>query len=231
MIRAVVFDFDGLILDTESAIFDALVELFAEHGGTIEEAEWASTIGTHAGMDEYAVLLERATTPPPPREEFARLHEARVRQLLEAEQALPGVLEWLEAAAELGLKVGIASSSSAGWVNGHVERLGLAHHFAVVSTRGEGVPAKPAPDVYLRACEALEVDPADAVAVEDSPNGIAAAKAAGLACVAVPNRLTRPLDLSAADLVVETLADLPLAELVSARGGPPSRTGRPGAGP
>ena len=205
-IEAVVFDFDGLILDTESVIFDVLVEIWAEHGCTLDEAEWAQAIGTHGGWDDYAALVERAAGPVPPRDELEARHEARVRELLVAEEALPGVLEWLDAAAELGLRVGIASSSSAGWVNGHVERLGLAGHFAAVSTRTEHVPAKPAPDLYLLACERLGVTPGDAIALEDSPSGVAAAKAAGLTCIAVPQYAEA--DVSAADRVIDSLERL-----------------------
>jgi HAD superfamily hydrolase (TIGR01509 family) len=216
-VRAVVFDFDGLILDTERPFFTAWAEAWAENGCELDPAEWAACIGTHGVFDPYEALAERCGTPLPPADDFEARCDARALELIHAEAVLPGVVDWLTAAPGLGLGVGIASSAPPHWVEGHLERLGLRHHFPVVSTRDGVLPAKPAPDLYLATCAGLGVDPTDAVAVEDSPNGIAAAKAAGMFCVAVPNHMTRPLDLSAADLIVHSLADLPLAQLVDDR--------------
>jgi HAD superfamily hydrolase (TIGR01509 family) len=127
---------------------------------------------------------------------------------------MPGVEQWIADVRRLHLGIAIASSSPIEWVHGHLTRLGVRDRFDHVSCRDVDVPGKPAPDVYLRACEALGVSPADALAVEDSPNGIAAAKAAGLRCVAVPNAITAPLDFSQADLVVASLAEVPLAAAI-----------------
>jgi beta-phosphoglucomutase-like phosphatase (HAD superfamily) len=114
--------------------------------------------------------------------------------------------------------MGIASSSPIVWVEHHVDRLGLLHRFACVACVNEVIPAKPDPTSYRLACEALHADPKRSIAVEDSPHGIAAAKDAGLFVVAVPHALTANLDLSRADLVVESLADVTLGEvLVSVR--------------
>jgi HAD superfamily hydrolase (TIGR01509 family) len=216
-VQAVVFDFDGLILDTERPYFTAWAEAWADHGCELDPAEWAVCIGTHGGFDPYEALAARVTVPLAPPDELEAACDARALELIHAETVLPGVLDWLTAAPDLGLGVAIASSAPPHWVEGHLERLGLRHHFPVVSTRDGVLPAKPAPDLYLASCAGLGVDPGDAVAVEDSPNGIAAAKAAGMFCVAVPNHMTRSLDVSAADLVVESLADLPLGQLVEAR--------------
>ncbi len=123
--------------------------------------------------------------------------------------------DWLDDAARLGLALGVASSSEADWVEGHLGRLGLLDRFTCLSCFDGRRPGKPAPDLYLAACDALGVAPADALAVEDSGNGVAAAKAAGLRCVAVPHDLTRDHDLSPADLVVPSLAELPLEEAMA----------------
>jgi HAD superfamily hydrolase (TIGR01509 family) len=139
----------------------------------------------------------------------------RRNELLDAETVLPGVDAWLDEAERAGYGIAIASSSPHEWVHGHLTRLGLVQRFAHISCRGEGVPAKPAPDVYLRACAALRVEPVAALAVEDSPNGIAAAKTAGLRCVAVPNGITRPLDFSQADIVLDSLREASLHEVVA----------------
>src|SRR4051794_22340935 len=193
-LRAVVFDFDGLILDTEVPSFRSWQEAYDAHGATLDEADWHAAIGTLRGLNPYELLLERATLPVPPVEELLEMRNQRKMELVLAEAVLPGVLEWLEAAVERDLGLGVASTSPADWVEPHLERLGLRHHFHVVSCWDEHLEPKPAPDVYLAALDALAVSGAEAVAVEDSPNGVTAAKAAGLFCVAVPNGLTRSLD-------------------------------------
>jgi beta-phosphoglucomutase-like phosphatase (HAD superfamily) len=126
------------------------------------------------------------------------------------------VLEWLDDAELLGLALGVASSSPLAWVEGHLERLGIRSRFRSIVCRTHNRPPKPAPDLYLAALDDLGVAASDTIAVEDSPNGITAAKAAGLFCVAVPNPMTRPLDFSGADLLLDSLADLPLSELAQA---------------
>ena len=210
--RAVVFDFDGSILDTETPILTAWQETFEAHGcPPLTQDEWAMAVGTVGGLDMAALLLERALGTV----DEAAVHQrrrARVHELLLAEVVRPGVERWLDDARELGLGLAVASSSPRSWVGSHLERLGLVDRFVHLSCYGDGIPAKPAPDVYLHACAALGVEPSEALAVEDSPHGVAAAKAAGLRCVAVPNEVTRGLELSAADLVVDSLEELPLAE-------------------
>jgi beta-phosphoglucomutase-like phosphatase (HAD superfamily) len=109
----------------------------------------------------------------------------------------------------------VASSSSVGWVDGHLRRLGLRDAFAVVRCAGDVPRVKPDPALYLSVLEATGIPAAEALALEDSPNGVLAAKRAGLACVAVPNPLTARLDLGAADLRLGSLAELPLSELLA----------------
>jgi HAD superfamily hydrolase (TIGR01509 family) len=214
-VRAVVFDFDGLVLDTETPVFQAWKEAFESHGAApLTLAEWSAEIGSHGVIDFVALLHERATRPV----DLELMHAARRArhdELIAVEKILPGVVEWLDAADELGLAIAVASSSPYDWVLPNLDRLGIGHRFAHVSCRDEHVPAKPQPDVYLRACAALEVAPNEAIAVEDSPNGITAAKAAGLWCVAVPNGVTAPLDFSAADVVVPSLAALALRDAIA----------------
>lgn len=212
MVDALVWDFDGLILDTETPIFVAWQEAYAAHGvDPLTLDEWAAEIGTHAGLDVVGELRRRAGYVDGA---LLAARQHRRDALLAEEAVRPGVLEWLDAADARGLRLAIASSSEPEWVLNHLERLGIRHRFGPVCCRGDGLPAKPAPDLYLAACAALDVDPARALAVEDSPHGITAAKAAGLACVAVPNRITAALDLTAADLVIPSLADSSLDEVL-----------------
>jgi HAD superfamily hydrolase (TIGR01509 family) len=212
-LKALVFDFDGLILDTEGPVFHSWRETFEACGATLTLEEWSDTIGRANSADPADLLAERTGAPLDEARRAAR--KARRDELLAAEAVLPGVHAWLDDAARLGLPVGVASSSEVDWVAGHLERLGLADRFTCLSCFDGRLQGKPAPDLYLAACEALGVAPADALAVEDSGNGVAAAKAAGLRCVAVPHDLTRDHDLSPADIVVPSLAGLPLEEAMA----------------
>jgi HAD superfamily hydrolase (TIGR01509 family) len=142
----------------------------------------------------------------------------RRTQLVLAQPVLPGVTELVDAARVAGLRVGVASSSSCQWVNGHLERLGLRDRFDCVRCRDDVAAVKPAPDLYLASIECLGVRADEALAIEDSPNGVAAAKAAGLRCVAVPNVITGGLDLSGADVVLESLDGVTPAALVARLG-------------
>jgi HAD superfamily hydrolase (TIGR01509 family) len=209
-IEAVVFDFDGLILDTEGPVFVAWQEEFEAHGCpplTIEE--WAAEIGTTGGLDLVELIRTRATRPFEEEAMHAR-RKGRRDELLARETTRPGVDAWLDEADELGLALAIASSSRREWVEPHLERLGLLHRFAYLACHTKSIAGKPAPDTYLAACAAVGVAPGAALAIEDSPHGVAAAKAAGLRCVAVPHEITERLDLSGADIRLNSLADTTL---------------------
>jgi HAD superfamily hydrolase (TIGR01509 family) len=133
-----------------------------------------------------------------------------------AEQVIrPGVVDLLDQADALGIPAAVASSSTSTWVEGHLDRLGVLDRFAAVRTRDHVEHAKPWPDLFLAATDAVGVEPHTAVAFEDSHNGCLAAKAAGLFCVVAPNDITRSQDFSGADLVVTSLAEVVLADLSS----------------
>jgi HAD superfamily hydrolase (TIGR01509 family) len=210
-IDAVVFDFDGLILDTEMPSFVSWREVFEHFGCELTEEEHVSTLGSN--FDRIELLRGRVTSPLPPDDEVRALKFRRHQELLADIEPLPGVMSWLDEADALGISLGIASSSPPDWVHDLLDRFDLRRRFAAVICCGDDLPRKPEPDAYLAACTALGVHPSTAVAVEDSANGVAAAKAAGLLCVAVPNELTRGLDLSAADVRLTSLADESLADV------------------
>lgn len=217
-VEAVVFDFDGLILETEEAIYIALRELWADHGHELTVEMWAQSIGTNSedAFDAIAELNRRVGTDYTEAGLTPRLRP-RIDELVEAGDLLPGVLEWVTDAEDLGIGIGIASSSGRRWIVGHLERLGHHERFPVVSCFDDVQIHKPAPDAYLEACRRLGVDPRHALALEDSVNGVLAAKAAGMWCVAVPTVMTRHLDFAGAgaDLVVESLASASLADVIS----------------
>lgn len=215
MIRALIFDFDGLMLDTEGPDYRAWQEVFAQHGHELPLAVWSECIGRAADWFDPLARLESLVGTPIDRDAGHAWQRERHRELIEAEPLLPGVSEYLMAARRLGLRLAIASSSSPGWVGGHLERLKLSAYFECVRCWGDVERAKPAPNLYLAALASLGVTASEAIAFEDSFNGVRAAKEAGLFCVAVPNALTAHLDLGQADLLLRSFADLPLPALLA----------------
>jgi len=215
MIEALVFDFDGLILDTELPIFHSWQELYRRHGLYLPFEKWAVNIGTAEELfDPGEELIRLAGNGRDFAPEFAHRH-AHELELIHNQPPLPGVVDYLKAAQEMELKLGLASSSSGSWVQGHLERLGLRKYFSCVRTGDDVLYTKPDPTLYRLALECLGVAPQNAIAFEDSRNGALAAKSAGIFVVVVPNALTRRTDTSLADLALVSLADLPLADLIS----------------
>jgi len=215
MIRAIVFDFDGLILDTELPEFQSWQTIYQVHGCTLPFAVWATCIGTTEAFDPHAYLEEQLGRAVD-REAVRLQQRQQCDTLIAAQVILPGVHDYIADARCLGLQLGVASSSSRAWVHGHLTRLEIHQHFVCIKCRDDVPRTKPDPALYHAALAALGVRPEEAIALEDSPNGIMAAKRAGLFCVAVPNPLTRQLPLHQADLQISSLAALPLPELLSA---------------
>jgi HAD superfamily hydrolase (TIGR01509 family) len=212
-LRGIVFDFDGLILDTEWSVYSAIAEIYTEHGHELDLEWWRSIVGTPGG-DDWSERLEQLVGQELDHDHLYDRSVRRHHELVDAMPPLPGVTDLIEAAHAEGLKLAVASSSMTRWLERNLTRVGLHERFDALCGRDVvGGRGKPDPDVYLAALEAIGVEAATAVAIEDSPHGVTAAKAAGLACVAVPNRITAPGDFSAADLVVDSLAALTLAEL------------------
>jgi len=213
---ALVLDFDGLILDTETCTYDAMVDIFRDHGLELDLARWQAILGT-ADRPHWTEWLADELGRPVDRDTLvAQREKARMAALV----TLPpcaGVEDLLAAAAGAGVPCGVASSSSAEWVVSHLERLGLRDRFAAVVTSddvgGDRRRTKPAPDLFLAAAAAVGQPPARCVVLEDSPNGVRAGKAAGMAVVAVPGPMTAGLDFGGADLVVPSLVDLDLVHL------------------
>jgi HAD superfamily hydrolase (TIGR01509 family) len=213
-IRAFLFDFDGLILDTETASRAGWAWLYREHGHELPPEKWALMVGTIGGWDPMG-HLETLVGEPLEAEALNERRYAHELSLLEAEELRPGIAEYLEAAERHGLKRAIVSSASRRWIDMHLARLERAIGWdAIVTADRDEERAKPRPTLYLEALDLLGVAPDEAVVFEDSPNGIRAAKAAGIFVVGIPNSVTKDFGLDEADLVVESLADLPPEELL-----------------
>jgi HAD superfamily hydrolase (TIGR01509 family) len=216
MIKAIIFDFDGIIMDTESVEFQVWNTIFAEQGVDFPLNIWLRDVvgATVANFD----LAEYLATTTGRDFDLAALHEQASMARMDAQARLsvmPGVTEILAAAKRLALRLAIASSSPHPWVDGYLKQVGLTGTFEAVMCREDVPSVKPAPDLFLRALGALGVSAAETIVFEDSPIGIQAAKRAGLRVVAVPNPVTKHSDLSHADLLLGSLADLPLEMILA----------------
>lgn len=217
-LEAVVFDFDGLIIDSEWVIYETARAAFSVHGHDLTVEAWATIVGLSDDDDDraWSTLLAAMGIEALDRAAFAATHAEQDRSNRDALPLLPGVEVLVDSLTAASVPIGVASSSSVGWLERHLDRLGLLHRFGtLVGADVVGGIGKPAPDVYLRACADLDADPARSVALEDSAHGVTAAKAAGMAAVAVPSRITRHNDFAHADLVVDSVAHLTVDGLAS----------------
>ncbi|HWH77604.1 MAG TPA: HAD-IA family hydrolase [Candidatus Binatus sp.] len=218
MIKALIFDFDGLIIDSESPEFQVWQDAFAEQGHELGFELWADLVGRPPNHFDLYDYFHRQINPSVNIDEFRKERRARVVALTEAQPVLPGVHDYLRDAARIGLKIGLASSSSGQHVRGHLSRLDLLRYFHTTKCFEDTDTHKPAPGPYRAVLEALGVEPAETVAFEDSPNGVTSAQAAGIFCVAVPNPVTSRLPLEHADYQMASLAAEPLEQILARAG-------------
>jgi HAD superfamily hydrolase (TIGR01509 family) len=215
-LRGLLFDFDGLLVDTESPSRLGWEELYREHGHELPLDEWATLVGTIGAPFDPFAHLEALVGRPLDREELNSRRRAREFELIDLEDLRPGVEKYLDEARTRGLRTAVVSSSSVDWIERNLRRLDRLEHWdLIVAADGDVSRAKPQPTLYLDALRRLSLRADEAAAFEDSPNGVRAAKGAGLFCVAVPNPVTATLALDEADIVVESLADLPFADLLA----------------
>ncbi len=213
-ISALIFDFDGLIVDTETPAFLSWQEIYAEFGVQLSLQEWIVCLGTISTAFNAIADLEQKTRRHLDATTIWTKRQRRKGELTANQPVLPGVNSYLHTAQTLGLKIGLASSSPHTWVEGHLARLNLLHYFECLQCAEDVPEVKPHPALYTQALEQLGVSPDAALAFEDSPNGVAAAKAASLRCVAIPGPLCRNIPLKDADFLIPSLAAMPLPELL-----------------
>jgi HAD superfamily hydrolase (TIGR01509 family) len=220
MITALIFDFDGLILDTETPEFQVWQAIYREYGHELPAQEWSKIIGGY-GMSDFdaAEHLAQLTHGGVDAMSLRARHRRESDELTLAEPLLPGVAELIEEARSYRLRLAIASSSPHGWVDTHLARLGMFELFDQVICADDVPPGrtKPNPDLYHKALEALHISAAQAIAFEDSHNGVKAAGGAGIFVVAVPNQITSLLGVDGADLTLKSLKDFRLAEFLDRR--------------
>jgi putative hydrolase of the HAD superfamily len=211
-VKALIFDFDGLIIDSESPGYRAWTELYESHGCSLPLDKYSACIGTIDGFDLHGYLEEQSGRSLD-RDELEAACYARWRELVKDQPLLPGIERTLSAATARDLKIAVASSSTKRWVTKSLEKFGILDRFDAICTRDDVAAVKPDPELYLLALRRLGVSADEAIAFEDSPNGILAAKSAGIFCVFVPNPLTTNVTSHLADWRLESLEEFDLEDV------------------
>lgn len=211
-INGLIFDFDGLIIDTEIAEFQSWNQISKLFGIELPIDQWSAYIGTD-GMFNVFEYLEKKLNKMIDRDQLTILRLEKEHVLINSQPVLPGVRELIIEAKQNKVGVALASSAPNQWVTSQLKRVGLINYFDGINTREDVKAVKPSPELYLNALNGLAISRSNAIAFEDSPTGIQAAKEAGIFCVAVPNQLTARLDTSQADVVLPTLNGINLSTL------------------
>lgn len=213
MIKAVIFDFDGLIIDTESVWFEVFHDI-AKQDFQIELniRDFALAVGT--STDPYYELIEKQLGYSIDRLAFGQKAYKEFQNRVASIQPRDGVKEYISYASNNGFKIGLATSSSYQWVLGYLEKFELVSYFDTILTSDMVGTKKPDPKVYLEALKALEALPKEAIAFEDSLNGLKAAVSAGIATVLVPNGLTKYTDFPSDSIKITSMADIELPLLL-----------------
>ncbi|MBU8917820.1 HAD family hydrolase [Bacillus sp. FJAT-29953] len=211
--KAIIFDFDGLIVDTETIWFKAYKEVLEKgYGINLTLLQFSKVIGTD-DTELFAYIQENLSTPI-----NSEAIENSVKQIVlektKEAAAREGVEDYLKEAKELGLKIGLASSSSREWVEGFLKKLHIFKYFDVIKTRDDVSKVKPDPELYIQAIKALGIQPSEAVAFEDSLNGLKAARKAGVHCVVVPNQVTAHLEFYGHTHRLSSMTEMGLMQLL-----------------
>jgi HAD superfamily hydrolase (TIGR01509 family) len=218
VIRALIFDLDGLLLDTESTDFAAWEHVYRQRGVALPRDRWQQAIGSDGSRFDPLEYLRARLGGSLDEVELQRARRRHRDALITRLGPCEGVAERLAEARALGLRLAVASSSEREWVEAHLARIGLRRAFDALRCREDVPRVKPDPALYLQALSALGVEAQEAVAFEDSPNGVAAALAAGLRCVAVPGPMTRGIEFGGVHLQLESLGDLALDAILERLG-------------
>jgi putative hydrolase of the HAD superfamily len=220
MIKAVIFDFDGTLLDTETCSYDAFCKMYSDYGHELPLEQWALCIGTVNGPFDPYTELEIRVGGPLDRAMLKAGFESDYLERVDCAELRPGVIDTLEEVRRLGLRIGLASSSHRAWIDKHLEAMGIRKYFESIHTSDDVEKVKPHPALYRLALASLGVRAEEAVAVEDSLHGMNAAKAAGMHAIIVPNPVTLHMDFTGAgaDLIIESLAAQPFKDLLDRLG-------------
>jgi len=214
--RVVIFDFDGLILDTETVELNLWRKIFSEHDILFDLESYLKTIGsiTSKTYEPSKILAEVVKNGETPSDIYRKVEKQIIDQL-DGEIPLPGVLKTIQTAKSMGIKTAVGSSSTLDWVKAHLVRLGIWNQFDTVVTFEDVNECKPSPKIFLKVLERLDVQPHNAIVLEDSENGVLAARRAGIPVIVIPNEVTKNQVFTGAILKLSTLEDLDLKEFFS----------------
>ena len=214
MIEAVIFDFDGLILETEMPQYQTWRRAFEAYGLELPITEWIEILGRNSNYADFPGRIAEQSGQAVDRDALTTRIRTESLEIIEAQPVLPGVVDRIEEADRMGFMLAVCSGSSRAWIASHLGRLGLLRRLPTRVCSEDTIQHKPLPDPYLKTAETLDVEPSRCLVFEDSPNGIAAAKAAGMFAVAVPTAMTADQDFSNADIVLSSLSDMTIAQML-----------------
>ncbi|MFS0881455.1 HAD family hydrolase [Metabacillus niabensis] len=212
MIKAIVCDFDGLIIDTEFALYESFCDLLNINSGDLPINEYAKYIGTDS-TELYHYIVSKSNGEMTQEEVIEKSHTLH-KERLESPIARDGVEDYLKEAKAKGLKIGLASSSNREWVTYFLKKLNLLDYFDVIQTRDDVEKVKPDPALYRNVIHYFGIEPYEAIAFEDSVNGSKAAIAAGLKCVIVPNKITENLEFEAFHMRLNSMKEKELSKVI-----------------
>ena len=213
MPKALIFDFDGLIVDTETVIYESWAEIYEKNGQILELNTYKNCVGSDFEKFHPGIELEKRTGKKFNWATIDAEREKLIRKRLEQQKERTGIRHFIECAKAKGLDLAIASSSSRNWVLGWIEKLELREYFSAFANRDDVQKIKPDPELFLTAANLLGIHPREARILEDSENGLKAATAAGIPCAIITNPITAGGDFSEAVIVAESFTDERLKKL------------------
>lgn len=214
MIKAIILDFDGTIIDTETAWYIAFRDAYKEYDVNLTLETYSQCLGTSLQTFNPYTYLNTHYNQSIDLDQFRKSVKERHEQLMEKETIRPGILPLLKEAKSNGLKIGIASSSERAWIDSYLQLLGIKSYFDYYCTADTVQKVKPDPELYLQALEKMNIRPEEAIAIEDSPNGARAAVAANIPTVVIKNKISTLLPFGEGHVTIDSLANYDLQHLM-----------------
>jgi len=214
MIKALIFDFDGLIIDTEIPDYLSWAEIYTEYGAELHRDKWSSLVGGSGVFDPHQILEDHIGHELD-REELRTRRKLRCIELCEDQPILPGVIDMIQEASERKFHLGIASNSNGAWVNMHLKRLDLFDYFDMVVTRDQVTLGKPDPEMFMKSLDSFGISANEAIAFDDSHTGSLGAKRAGIYTIAIPNEMTHAHDFSHCDQIITAMDTLDMDTMIA----------------
>lgn len=214
MIKGIIFDFDGLIIDTETPQYRVFNDIFLDYDSELPLSIWQLEVGTASTFNSFD-LLESQINRKVNQAELRKRTRMKIKSALEYAPIREGVIEFLNEAKKLNLKIGLASSSNYTWVSNHLKRVGLYHYFECIKTSDDVDKVKPDPDLYIKTAKCLGLRPEQCLAFEDSANGAKAAKDAKMKCIVVPNEITSSMDFGEVEYRINSMSEKSLSYLLN----------------